>query len=209
MSVVGVTEEGWGRVHVRGARTELPRGVDVVMGSSPEVADHYLAAEVEEVVRRCGDARLAAECGRAARLPGTERVRRRGLEPLLPEVWAVLLRSDGVRIRKRNMTEAAAATGGDTKTKTKAKAAPAKKTATEPKGRPGRFRGDQKITLMKNAEGKAYGRDNNPKRPGTDAAAQFEKYRDGMTVDEYREAVGTKALFLLGYDVDHKFISIT
>lgn len=48
-----------------------------------------------------------------------------------------------------------------------------------------------------------------PKRPHGAAYGRFERYREGMTVGEYRETVGyQKANADLWYDQDHGFIRV-
>lgn len=47
------------------------------------------------------------------------------------------------------------------------------------------------IHFAKDANGKAYGPDNNPRRPGSKAYDMFVLYRDGMTVKE-AQAAGIK-----------------
>lgn len=63
-----------------------------------------------------------------------------------------------------------------------------------------------KVTLLADQEGKKYGKDNNPKRSGSASASLFEKYKDGMTVQQAVDAGLTAAA--LRWDADHKFISI-
>lgn len=64
-----------------------------------------------------------------------------------------------------------------------------------------------KITLGKNAEGKAYdGKDNNPKRKASKSFEKFAKYKNGMTVQQAVDAGLTGAD--LSWDTRHKFISI-
>ena len=49
----------------------------------------------------------------------------------------------------------------------------------------------------------------NPKRSHGAAYGRFEQYRDGMTVGEFRQAVGyQKANADLWYDQDHGFIHV-
>lgn len=64
------------------------------------------------------------------------------------------------------------------------KAAPENKASTKY----GPFELSQKISLQKDKEGKAYGKDNNPKRDGSKAAEVFSLYKDGMTVQEAKDA---------------------
>lgn len=46
----------------------------------------------------------------------------------------------------------------------------------------GGYRGEQVISLGFNKDGKQYGPDNNPKRPGSKSAVRFALYKQGMTV---------------------------
>ena len=49
----------------------------------------------------------------------------------------------------------------------------------------------------------------NPKRPHGAAYRRFERYFEGMTVEEYRDTVGyAKANADLWYDQDHGFIRV-
>ena len=63
-----------------------------------------------------------------------------------------------------------------------------------------------KISLLADQEGKKYGKDNNPKRSGSASATLFEKYKDGMTVQQAVDAGVSAAA--IRWDVDHKFISV-
>jgi hypothetical protein len=51
-------------------------------------------------------------------------------------------------------------------------------------------------------------RDVNPKRAGSQAAADFDNYRTGMTVGEFVDLVGKRATPNLVYDAAHGFIAI-
>lgn len=84
--------------------------------------------------------------------------------------------------------------------KTKEKKMPA------PPKREKKYAGDSVITLLTNDEGVPYGKENNPKRPGTKTHAAFAKYRNGMTVDQ---AVADGIDYgTIVYDVDKGFISV-
>jgi hypothetical protein len=48
----------------------------------------------------------------------------------------------------------------------------------------------------------------NPKRAGSQAAADFANYTDGMTVAEFCDVVGKRATPNLVYDASHGFIAI-
>ncbi len=79
------------------------------------------------------------------------------------------------------------------------------KTAEAPKSR-SKYGDDQKITLLKDAEGKKFGPKNNPKREGSKSHGRFAAYKDGMKVSKAIEAGVTKAD--LDYDVTKGFIEI-
>lgn len=65
---------------------------------------------------------------------------------------------------------------------------------------------DAKITLLADKDGKVYGPDNNPKNNGSKAAARFAIYKNGMTVQDFVDAGGTRAD--IDNDVKKKFISV-
>lgn len=75
----------------------------------------------------------------------------------------------------------------------------------EPKARKARLQNSQVITLGQNAEGVAYGPDNNPKKGK--AADRFALYRDGMTIGEAKEAGLTSADF--HWDIERGLISVS
>jgi len=50
--------------------------------------------------------------------------------------------------------------------------------------------------------------ESNPKRAGSKAQAAFAAYRNGMTVQEYLDAVGAEATPNLVYDTNHGFIQV-
>lgn len=62
------------------------------------------------------------------------------------------------------------------------------------------------IRLLNDKEGKKYGADNNPKRPGSASHERFSKYVDGMTVKEAHDA-GVKTEDF-AWDADKGFIEI-
>ena len=70
-----------------------------------------------------------------------------------------------------------------------------------------KFANEHRIRFLTDDEDVAYGPDNNPKRKGTKAEAQFAKYRDGMTVAEAYEAGLSTAE--ISYDVSHDYITVT
>lgn len=63
------------------------------------------------------------------------------------------------------------------------------------------------IKFLDDKDGSAYGPENNPKRKGSKAHAQFALYHEGMTIEEAYAAGITTAE--LTYDVEHDFITVT
>lgn len=105
-------------------------------------------------------------------------------------------RITGVRVRRtEEMSEEAAAT---TEAPTEKKSRPIPK---DPK-----FSETSVIKLLADKDGKSYGAENNPKKPGTATHGRFAKYVDGMTVKAALEAGLTRGD--LSYDKDKKFIDI-
>lgn len=62
-----------------------------------------------------------------------------------------------------------------------------------------------KIVMLTDKDGKAYGVNNNPKRPGTKASEWFSKHRNGMTLKALVDAgVPTGDI---KWNIEHKFIA--
>ena len=70
----------------------------------------------------------------------------------------------------------------------------------------GGFTAAQKITFLKDKEGKLYGSDNNPKRKGSKAEKLFQLYKNGMEVGDFIKAGGTASA--IKYDTTHKYIAV-
>lgn len=70
---------------------------------------------------------------------------------------------------------------------------------------------DDAVINFGEKDGVAYSPLNNPKRGGSKSAERFGMYRDGMTVREWVEAVGSRGLAVadLAYDSNKGFITIT
>lgn len=80
-------------------------------------------------------------------------------------------------------------------------------TATEAKpGRSAKYPHEAKIALQKDADGKIYGPDNNPKRAGSKTHERFKLYKTGMSVGDFLKAGGQMAD--ISYDVDKGFIKV-
>lgn len=110
-----------------------------------------------------------------------------------------LIRQDRLTWKEVTMAKKAqaAAAGGAPK---------AAKAPAEKKVRAREFPDDHVISMQNDKDGKPYGKDNNPKRAGTNAATAFAKYKDGMTVGAFLKAGGSLAD--LRNDTGKKFIKI-
>jgi len=104
--------------------------------------------------------------------------------------------------RRTTMTE----TTKTTATPAAATTAKAPVAAPAPKTTHGKFALTAKITMGKNAEGKPYGRDNNPKRAGSASADAFALYKDGMTVEQLAKAGVSPAD--LAWNVEKGFVKV-
>ena len=69
-------------------------------------------------------------------------------------------------------------------------------------GRPPTYADEMKIRFL------AGHGEKNPKRQGSASYIRFSKYREGMTVAEYRKAAGAHAMGDLRWDVEHGFIAV-
>lgn len=64
---------------------------------------------------------------------------------------------------------------------------------------------DAKIKMLADKDGKPYGKDNNPKRPGSSSHDRFAHYVDGMSVEEALKGVKTADI---DWDVAKGFIQV-
>ena len=90
---------------------------------------------------------------------------------------------------------------------TKTESAPAaEETKKAPPPREPKFPDSKKITMLKDKEGKTFGKEYNPKKPGSASFDRFSRYVDGMTVKQALDAG------ILRGDLDHdskkSFISV-
>lgn len=85
----------------------------------------------------------------------------------------------------------------------------ATKTETTPKpaANQRRYRGDAKVTLLTDKDGKPYGPNNNPKRPGSKTHERFKLYKNGKTVEELLADGAVYSDFK--YDEDKGFVKFT
>ena len=73
--------------------------------------------------------------------------------------------------------------------------------------RAAKFSKDSIINLGTDDKGVAYGPENNPKRAGSEANKRFEKYENGMTIEQAMEAGVTRAD--INWDSKQGFITVT
>lgn len=104
------------------------------------------------------------------------------------------------------MTDTTTASAPTPETAAKAAAPKADAKAAAPKVSKRKYDGDMKITLLVDKDGKKYGADNNPKRPGAKAHKRFAIYENGMTVDGYISKGGEYGD--LDWDVNKGYITI-
>jgi hypothetical protein len=103
--------------------------------------------------------------------------------------------------------DTSAAPVADKPKKEKAPKAPkAPKEPKEPKEAKPRYAEGSTITLLKNGEGVQYGKDNNPKRPGSASYDRFALYTDGMLLSDAVKAGVTTAD--IAWDVSKGFIEV-
>jgi len=127
-----------------------------------------------------------------------------------PTTILTLIRRDRkLSIEESNMTDE---TIPPTATEAPVKAAKAQKepkapkepkAATEPKAP--KYPLNAKIKLLADKEGKSYGKENNPKRPGSSSYDRFAHYVDGMTVEQALTGVKTADI---DWDIQKGFIAI-
>lgn len=108
-----------------------------------------------------------------------------------------LSRTEGRQTKERDMNDTTEAPAKEKK----AKAPKEDKVKTI-----GGYNLGDKITLLCDKEGKPYGPDNNPKRPGSATSTRFALYKNGMTVEE-AITLGVQSGDLI-YDVGKMFIKI-
>lgn len=216
--VIVVTRNGRGDVYIATSFAEanhhpLVQYGDVVARGPAELLDLWTVPELVRLgltlFTEVSPTRAGFE--RVDMMPGGWDERRSALQPLMGALWGALAAAaqplpddpqvtcDLVRRDRQLMEMSMAKAAKNGETTTKAKPEPKPKTH-------GGFKPEQKITMQKDKDNKPYGGDNNPKRPGSNAAKLFAKYKNGMTVEEFIAAGGTGAA--LKYDSDHGYIKV-
>jgi hypothetical protein len=87
-------------------------------------------------------------------------------------------------------------------TAAKAPAAPKEKKATKPR----KFEANDTIHFAADKEGKKYGPDHNPKRPGSAAHKVFGMYKEGIKVSDFVKAGGSAGD--IAWNVEHGYITV-
>lgn len=206
---------------------------DVIVTGPEGILTQYTRLEIPDLLTRLGDAGFRSEVLMSAASPlgWAETMARRtprmwdmmcALAARPPEdaaeIISVVRRDRKISITERNVrgrktmndqTNTEEKVAADT-AKAK-KAAKASKEPKEPKEKKepttvGGFNLTAKITLLCDKDGKPYGPDNNPKRPGSATHERFAKYQNGQTVKEAYLAGVAAGDF--GYDVQKQFIKI-
>jgi len=222
---VAVTCWGWGDIWAFEGPEEarlhpLIDTCDVIINSAEDVAKNWNYLFLPRMCAEVLGDKVASERARERiSTAESDRVREERMQELSRAVYDALCRKsktppsahkticemivrDRIRTDEWHRRENARRSSVTEAAKTTAAAAPKEEKAKTVGG----FALTAKITLGKDKEGKAYGKDNNPKRAGSASAALFEKYKDGMTVEQAAAAGLTAAA--LKWDSEHDFIKI-
>lgn len=201
---------------------------DVICRGPECIVKNYTRMEMPDLLRRLGDESFRSEVlMRAASPMGYQETMVRYSPRVFDmmcsaarrppessdEVVSIIVRdriaSITDRKKERSMTDESTAAAA-TEEKKASKAAKAPKEPKEPKAPAvrtfGGFTEGQKITLLVDKDGRPYGPENNPKRPGSGSHERFQHYKNGMTVAEAIQAGVTAAD--LKYDAAHTFIKV-
>ena len=227
--VVAVTRQGWGDCWLFTSTQEadehpLVQYGDAIVAGPDRLLAQYSVLELPRLMRMLKVGSLADELATELTddLPPRKREQIAGrycervwsrlvavakVPPSAPARVVELIRADRIASKERAMAEKAAAAEKAAKTAkaTKDAAAP-----TAGRGRVARYADGDKIYLENDPEGKPYGAKNNPKRAGSNAAADFEKYKNGMTFKALVEALGSvsRASGDLRYNQEHGYVRV-
>lgn len=219
---VAVTCWGWGDLWAFGSAEEarlhpLIDSCDLVLSEAADVPRNwnylFLPRFIAEVL---GDRGAADRLTESIRSSPDERVRDQRIALAAQEIWTQMLGRARVPPQKpaticemivrdrrrcddwhhRENVRRKSVTDAQTQTKPAAEAKPKTIAGKAPTA---------KIAFGKDKEGKAYGKDNNPKRAGSASADRFNLYKAGQTLQEATDA-GCSAADLK-WDLDHGFIT--
>lgn len=215
MTTIVVTGQGWGAIWKFDSLVEAQvhpqvRDGDAVMDNFSHMLRDYNSLEFPKLMRRL-HVEGASAVDTALRSSAPTR-QREIMRDNASRVWdALLVIADTPPHnpeKERLMTEAKKVAEKKT---TEIKAAKPAAVAKEPKApagprAPKGYGLEDKIHFGKNAEGKAYGPGNNPKRPNSGSHTRFALYKDGQTIGAALDA-GVETADIL-WDANHKFIII-
>lgn len=226
MVCVAVTRNGLGDMYMFSSLAEadlhpLIQYGDVMCDSPESILRKYTRLEIPDLLRRLGDEEFRSEVlmRAAGPLGWTETMSRYS-----GRMWEKMQRiasappTDPQEIISRIVMDRKLSIGesrvlnvekrmNDTTTMTaEAKEPKAKKEKAVPTTIGG-FSLASKITMLVDKDGKPYGKDNNPKKPGSKSAVRFEAYGNGGTTVEEAYKAGVSAADF-AYDVNKGFIKI-
>lgn len=226
--VVAVTRNGLGDMYMFSSLAEadlhpIVQYGDVLCDGPESVLRKYTRAEIPDLLRRLGDETFRNEvlmkaAGALGWEDAAERYSTRVWEKMqemasAPPTDTSEIVSVIVRDRKLSLTESRVRIEEkkmNTEDQTTQAAEAKEKKAPKEKAVPtniGGFSLASKITMLVDKDGKPYGKDNNPKKPGSKSAVRFEAYGSGgITVEEAYKAGVSSADF--AYDVNKGFIKI-
>jgi hypothetical protein len=227
--VVAITRNGIGGMWLFDSMKEadehpIVQYGDVICSGPDSILRQYTRLEIPYLLTRLGDPSFRMETLMSAASPTgwDETMSRR-----LPRMWEMMLEqakrppSDpadvfSIIVRDRRLSITESRTRGETTmsktneakdTKAKdTKDTKVKETKAEQPKSVGGYPLNGKITLLCDKDGKPYGKDNNPKRPGSATHARFESYANGQTVEQAYKAGVAAGDF--AYDVNKQFIKI-
>ncbi len=193
---------------------------DALCASGEHVLETFTVIEMSQLAQRLGNPRLA-EATRAwqSQAPIADRThyaeqlwdsmrRLTAPPPEDPEEIVRLIRKDRALIRSSGSTVRLHPDERQASSRSKTRNADMtdEKTKTSPI-RAKKFSDESVISFGKDAEGNAYGADNNPKKVGSKAAASFANYVAGETVKDLLARGGTTRNDV-NYDVEKGYITL-
>lgn len=228
MSAVGITRNGFGDVYVFASKEEADMHPviqygDAILGGPDDLTDQYNILQFPRMLTLTRDQRLVDRIGEyLASLEGkTNTAKYRQMEQFLPEIFEAMVRNGDappedpaeiIAVIRRDRTLHNRKTGVDYMAEKAAAENKAAKPAAEKKAdaapKKVKYPGEHVITLLADKDGKAYGKDHNPKRAGSNSAARFASYTNGMTVEAYNKLYPDFATGDLDNDIAKNYIKV-
>jgi hypothetical protein len=227
MSAVGITRNGFGDVYVFSSREEadmhpIIQYGDAILAEPADLTDQYNILQFPRMLQLTCDQRLVDRIGEyLASLEGkTNTAKYRQMEQFLPEIFEAMVRNGAeppedpaeiIQLIRRDRQLHNRKTGVDymaekAAAENKKDAAPKEKKEAAPKKV--KYPGDHVITMLADKDGKTYGKDHNPKRAGSNSAARFASYTNGMTVEAYNKLYPEFATGDLDNDIAKNYIKV-